>query len=220
MASSEMDQQRVAGARAFQPQPQPEAMPEPQPDRRRGGGDGGLSQGAKIGVGVGGLLLVGALAAGVISLTKPSESPAPAVSQTQKTTAASSATDAALMFQPVAAGEMDRAIATLIMPEAQKAQVRQALDKHSLKIAWVNLSDSDAEDGDWVSVAAGGFNQSVRLFKNPLRVAIPYVPGVPIAVTGLIDGDGNGITVGVHSGASTFKLKPLVRGETIQVPTP
>ena len=81
------------------------------------------------------------------------------------------------MFQPVAASEIDQAVAALIMPEPQKAQVRQALNKHTLKIAWVNLSDSEAEDGDWVSVSSGGFNQSVRLFKDPLRVAVPVRPG-------------------------------------------
>ena len=211
-----MDQQRGAAA-AFQPQLQPQTMPEVQPDRRRGAGGSGLSQGAKIGLGVGGLLLIGAIAAGVISLTK-SDAPSPASNPTFA--AASSTTDAARMFQPVAANEIDQAVAALILPEQQKAQVRQALNKHALKIAWVNLSDSEAEDGDWVSVSSGGYNQSVRLFKDPLRVAVPYVPGVPVAVTGLIDGDGNGITVAVHSGASTFKLKHLVRGETIQVPTP
>lgn len=196
-------------------------MPEVQPDRQReSGGSGGLSQGAKIGLGVGGLLLLGALAAGVISLTKPDDSTPAATSQTRPVAAAPSTGDPSSMFQPVAAREIDQAIAILIMPEAQKAQVRQALDKRTLRISWMHLSDSEAEDGDWVMVSAGGFNQSVRLFKDPLRVAVPYVPGVPIAVTGLIDGDGNGITVAVHAGASTFKLKYLVRGETIQVPTP
>lgn len=196
-------------------------MGEPQPDRRRHqDGSGGLSQGAKIGLGVGGLVLIGVIAVGVISLTKSDESPLATGNETQQTAAASSATDAARMFQPVAAGEIDQAVAALIMPEPQRAQVRQALNKHMLKIAWMHLSDSEAEDGDWVSVSAGGFNRSVRLFKDPLRVAVPYVPGTPIAVTGLIDGDGNGITAAVHSGASAFKLKPLVRGETIQVPTP
>jgi hypothetical protein len=220
MAPSDMDHHRIAAA-GLQPQLQPEPMPEVQPGRRReSGGWGGLSQGAKIGLGVGGLLLLGALAAGVISLSKPDDSTPAATNQTRPVAAAPSTRDSSSMFQPVAPGEIDQAIAILIMPEAQKAQVRQALSKQTLKIAWMHLSDSEAEDGDWVSVAAGGFNQSVRLFKDPLRVAVPYVPGVPIAVTGQIDGDGNGITVAVHSGASTFRLKYLVRGETIQVPTP
>ena len=195
-------------------QPVPELQPELLPQRE--GAEGGLSSSARFGLGAGGLLLCGAILAGVVSLSKPDPPPPPPIATGQSGIGSGSTG----MFQPISPGEVDRAIAALIMPEPQKELVRRALENNAIKIAWINLSDSEAEDGDWVMITAGAFSQNVRLFKNPLRVTVPYVPGAPIAVTGLIDGDGGGITVAVHSGASTFKLKDLVKGETIQVPSP
>jgi hypothetical protein len=204
----------------LQPEPQPEPMLAPMPARDDGAGR--LSPAALFGLGTGGLFLIGVLAAGAISFSLSRPDPAgPSLATADRGAPAQTAPAASNpMFQPVAAGETEQAIDALIMPAPQKDAVRQALRRNALRIAWINLSDSEAEDGDWVMVTAGAFSQNVRLFKNPLRVAVPYVPGAPVAVTGLIDGDGHGITVAVHSGASTFNLKSLVKGETIQVPSP
>lgn len=208
----------LAGTTLGQPRLQPQPLAEPQAEPARG-----LSRNAWLGIGGAGALLAVALAAGVISFGSKQDTPAPPASPPagggQNSNAAAPG-DAAHMFQPVKPAEIDQAVAVLIMSEPQKEQVRQALKKNDMRIAWVQLSDSFDEDGDWVKVTAGGFSQNLRLFKNPLRFAIPYVPGAPVAVTGLIDGEGGGITVAVHSGASTFGLKPLVKGETIMVPTP
>jgi hypothetical protein len=169
---------------------QPELVPETQPQ--------GLSRGTKTTLGVAGLL-----------------APSPASQQAVSTSSTGSA-----LFQPVAANEVDHAIAALIMSDADKAKARQAVQQGRMKLAWINVSDSEVEDGDWVRISAGGLAQDVRLFKNPLRVAVPYVPGSPVTVTGLIDGDGASITVAVHFGGSIFGLKPLRAGETVLVPSP
>lgn len=205
----------LAGAPLPQPQLQPQPLSEPQAEPA-----GGLSRNAWLGIGGAGALLAVALAVGVISFESRQDTPMPPVAAPAQQSNAAASGDAARMFQPVKASEIDQAVATLIMSEPQKEQVRQAVRKNELRIAWVELSDSYDEDGDWVKVTAGGFSQNLRLFKKPLRFAIPYVPGAPVTVTGLIDGEGGGITVAVHSGASTFGLKPLVKGETIMVPTP
>lgn len=121
---------------------------------------------------------------------------------------------------PVPPAETGRAIALLVMADADKQKAQEAVKAGRLKIGFVTLSDSDAEDGDWVSVTAGGFRQDLRLFKNPLLVAVPYLPGQPVRVTGLVDGDGGGITVAVHVGASILKLRPLRVGESVEVVAP
>jgi hypothetical protein len=159
------------------------------------------------------ILLAGAFATGLLVWPNSRSEVQPAASQQVDSISTS-------VFQPVAKAEVDLAIRSLIMSDAQKQRVRTALDEGRLRIAWTNLFDSEVEDGDWVRVTAGGFSQDVRLFKDPLRVAVPYMPGAPILITGLIDGDGHGITVGVHSGTSMFALKPLVKGESIQVTSP
>jgi hypothetical protein len=212
----------VLGQSQSQPKPALQPMVAPQAEATRGPeSSGSLSGAGKIGFGIGGLFLLGMIGAGVIAFSKPdSSAPPPAAVEQAKTVVPPPAANPTGMFQPVAAAEIDQAVSALIMADAQKEEVRQAVKKNALKLAWIHLSDSEAEDGDWVMITAGGFSQNVRLFKNPLRVAVPYVPGAPIAVTGLIDGDGHGITVAVHSGASTFGLKHLVKGETIQVPSP
>jgi hypothetical protein len=106
------------------------------------------------------------------------------------------------------------------MVDAEKAKVQAAVNSGKMKIGLVTVSDSDAEDGDWVSVMSGGFRQDVRLFKQPLTVAVPYLPGQPVRVTGLVDGDGGGITVAVHVGANVVALKPLRVGESVEVSVP
>jgi len=202
--------------------PQPQPMAAPQANAAGGRESSGIRFGTgTISIGTGGLFLVAMIGAGAIFLSKPQSSPpSPAAVEQTAAVAPAPAASSGGLFQPVAAHEIDQAISALIMADAQKEGVREAVKKNALKLAWINVSDSEAEDGDWVTIAAGGFGQNVRLFKNPLRVAVPYVPGTPISVTGLIDGDGHGITVAVHSGASIFRLKHLVKGETIQVPPP
>lgn len=116
--------------------------------------------------------------------------------------------------------QTERAIATLMMTETEKADVRRAIEKGSARLGWITVSDIRAEDGDWVRIAGGPFVQDVRLLHKPYTVAVPYLPGVPISVTGMVDGGGGDITVAVYLGSSQISLKPLKKGETLHLPSP
>lgn len=214
MAHPDTEQPKLAAT--MRPQPAPTARPRPEPSPP-------WSRTTWIGIG-GGIVLMAAIAGSFFLSMSQEPRPTPVAQQNQggqdQGVNAGATTNAARMFKPVPLAEREKAVAALIMSDVEKGKVRQAVANNTMRLAWVTLSDSEAEDGDWVQVTAGGFNQNVRLFKAPLRIVVPYVPGMPVAVTGLIDGDGGGITVAVHSGESTFGLKPLVKGETIMVPTP
>jgi hypothetical protein len=122
------------------------------------------------------------------------------------------------LFQPVAAAEIERAIATLAMSDQDRSRVRTAVNGGKARLGWVTVSDAMNEDGDWVAVTGAGFRQDVRLSKRPLLVAVPYAPGTPVTITGLVDGQGGGITLSVHLGGGIVNLKPLQRGESLEVP--
>jgi hypothetical protein len=126
----------------------------------------------------------------------------------------------ASLLQPVAASDNDRAIGHLLMSAPDKDKVREDVSQGRLRLAWITLSDNFDEDGDWVRLEAGGFRQDVRLLHSPYQVAVPYLPGSPITVTGLIDGAGGNITVTVYVGAARVSLKPLAQGEVLSIPAP
>jgi hypothetical protein len=106
------------------------------------------------------------------------------------------------------------------MNSAEKERVSEEVSSGRLRLAWITLSDTLDEDGDWVRLAAAGFRQDVRLLNRPYLIAVPYLPGSPITVTGLIDGNGGNITVAVYIGAARVSLKPLAQGETLFIPAP
>jgi hypothetical protein len=124
------------------------------------------------------------------------------------------------MIRPVAVAEIDKAIGLLMMSDAEKATVRTELAKGKLRIGWITVSDTMDEDGDWVRIAAAGLQQDVRLFNRPYTVAVPYLPGMPVSIIGLIDGGGGGITVAVYVGSAKLPLKPMQKGEMVQIPVP
>ena len=65
-----------------------------------------------------------------------------------------------------------------------------------------------------------GLRQDVGLRHRPYTMAVPYLPGVPIQVVGLVDGNGGDITVAVYVGAARLSLKPMKKGEVISIPVP
>jgi hypothetical protein len=126
----------------------------------------------------------------------------------------------ASLLQPVAIADTERAINHLLMTAADKERAREEVANGKLRLAWITLSDNFDEDGDWVRLEAAGFRQDMRLLHSPYQVAVPYLPGSPITVTGLIDGGGGNITVTVYAGAARVSLKPLAQGETLYIPAP
>jgi hypothetical protein len=124
------------------------------------------------------------------------------------------------MFTPVGPAGVDNAINLLMLPEAEKAKVRAEVERGNMRLALVIVLDNDAEDGDWVSISGAGLRQDVRLFHKPYTVAVPYLPGMPVTITGLKDGGGGDITVTVMVGAAKLSLKPLKEREVIEVMPP
>src|SRR5262249_15649404 len=134
------------------------------------------------------------LAAAVVSVGLFGSSPAPDQPRPQSQQTVSGAA----LLQPVSAAESEQAIARLMMSGSDKERVRAELADGRLRLAVITVSDNQEEDGDWVRISAGGFQQDVRLLHNPYTVTVPYLPGMPISVSGLVDGGGGDITVAVH----------------------
>ena len=107
-----------------------------------------------------------------------------------------------------------------MLADADKAKIRAEVQKGAMRIALITVIDNDSEDGDWVTIAGAGFRQDVRLFHKPYTVAVPYLPGQPVLVTGLKDGGGGDITVTVMVGLAKLSLKPLKERETLQLVPP
>jgi hypothetical protein len=124
------------------------------------------------------------------------------------------------LMKPVTEAETDRAVSHLLMGSADKDRVREEVSSGRLRLAWITVADSFAEDGDWIRLEAAGFHQDIRLLNKPYEIAVPYLPGSMVTVTGLVDGIDGDITVAVHVGGATVSLKPLKQGEELRIPTP
>lgn len=171
--------------------------------------------GRNVLLGIGGALLLAA-AAGAVGMFPPFSGgvPQPCCASGPPGTAGAS------LFTPVTAAELDKAIGLLMLADADKAKIRAEVQKGAMRIALITVIDNDSEDGDWVTIAGAGFRQDVRLFHKPYTVAVPYLPGQPVLVTGLKDGGGGDITVTVMVGLAKLSLKPLKERETLQLVPP
>lgn len=170
--------------------------------------------GPKVLLGIGGAALLAAAVASV-GLFGPTDkgaggsgSPPPEVTAGQS------------IFTPVGPAGVDNAIGLLMLSETDKAKVRDEVKRGTMRLALITVLDNDAEDGDWVSITGAGLRQDVRLFHKPYTVAVPYMPGMTVSVTGLKDGGGGDITVTVMAGAAKLSLKPLKERETILLTPP
>lgn len=208
------------------PSPQPEVVRQVQPQLQplpQGSGTGGTAGGlgtlftsrGGIGIAAACLLAVAAWSSGILPGFGPASPTITPENLTKRTPTTSFS-----MIARVPAPEYEKAIALLTVSDADKANVRVGLASGKMRIGLVTVSDFDAEDGDWVSVVAAGFRQDVPLFKKPTTVAVPYVPGTGVAVTGLVDGGGGDITVAIHVGASVLPLRAIKKGESVEIPAP
>lgn len=95
-----------------------------------------------------------------------------------------------------------------------------AADAAAGRVRVVSLSvfDSDVEDGDVAEIRSGGFSQTVRLTKAPVTLAVPVGADGVISVTGLADGGGGGVTVGLALPGGPLPLPPLSVGQTLHLP--
>lgn len=97
-----------------------------------------------------------------------------------------------------------------LQPAAQpQAQARR------LQLVWIRLWDTDAEDGDVVRIDSAGYSRTVRLTKRGDTFAVPVSPDGIVRVTGIKDGDGGGITVGLASGSSQAVFPIMSEGQVL-----
>jgi len=89
--------------------------------------------------------------------------------------------------------------------------------RHELRLTWITLWDTDTEDGDVVRIDTQGYSRTVVLKKEPTTFAVPVSQDDAITVTGIRDGDGGGITVGVASGASKAVFPIMSEGEVLSL---
>nr|WP_199046810.1 hypothetical protein [Dyella sp. ASV24] len=83
------------------------------------------------------------------------------------------------------------------------------------QLVWIRLWDTDAEDGDVVRIDSGGYSRTVRLTKHGDTFAVPVSPDGLVRVTGIKDGDGGGITVGLASGSSQAVFPIMSEGQVL-----
>ncbi|MBB4000489.1 hypothetical protein [Aureimonas pseudogalii] len=110
----------------------------------------------------------------------------------------------------VASGERDAAIDTMALPPKAQASLKADLEAGRSALAWIEVWDDQAADGDRIRISAGGFDLDLDLYKAPHRIGIPVTgPSPGLAITGLHDG-GGGITVGIQTLKGTV-LTPVIR---------
>jgi len=84
-----------------------------------------------------------------------------------------------------------------------------------LRLAWVTFWDTDAEDGDVVRIDSQGYSRTITLTKQPVTFAIPVPPSGVVNVTGIRDGEGGGITVGLASGQWKAEFPIMSEGQVL-----
>lgn len=115
----------------------------------------------------------------------------------------------------VAAADRDAAIDTMALPTEAQASLRADLEAGRSRLAWLSLWDDQAEDGDRVRIAAGGFSLDLDLYKAPHRIGIPVTgEGADLTLTGLRDG-GGGITLGVQSTEGVVLTPVIAPGQVL-----
>ncbi len=114
----------------------------------------------------------------------------------------------------VQAASLRSAIASMGLPAAAAVSLERDVQAGAAGLAFLSLRDDYAEDGDVVTVQAGGYMATVSLLNAPTRLPIPVPPGgTMVTITGVHDG-GGGITVEVQGA----KIPPLRIGQTVTVP--
>jgi len=98
---------------------------------------------------------------------------------------------------------------------AQAQSAAMPAKSEQTKLAWITLWDTDSEDGDVVRIDSQGYSRTVTLTTKPVVFAIPVPADGIIKVTGILDGEGGGITVGLASGASKAVFPIMSVGQVL-----
>ncbi len=84
-----------------------------------------------------------------------------------------------------------------------------------VRLAWITLWDTDVQDGDVVRINSQGYSRTVTLTKGGETFAVPVPDDGIVTVTGIKDGDGGGITVGLASGAAKAVFPIMSTGQAL-----
>jgi hypothetical protein len=120
-----------------------------------------------------------------------------------------------IRLRPIAGQELAAILAALPMSPEQRLTLANAIAARSLRMAQLEVFDSDAEDGDVVKIESIGLVHTVRLTKRPVAVPVFIPSDGRLHITGVDQGLGGGVTLGVMSNGEPIKLPPLAVGESI-----
>lgn len=120
----------------------------------------------------------------------------------------------------VSAQEMDQAIDS--MPDSvsteQKQELRTQIDSGQVRLAWLSLWDTHAEDGDILRFeSSGSFPIDVMALNKKTTIAIPFPADGNVLVTGVKDG-GGGITIALESGATQIQWPTMKPNDQLNLP--
>ena len=123
-------------------------------------------------------------------------------------------------LQLVSAAEVDQAIADMpeSVSEAQREELRQDVNQGRVRLAWVTVWDTMAEDGDVLRFeSSASIPIEVMAMNAKTTFAIPYPVDGKVLVTGVRDG-GGGITIALESGAAQINWPTMRPGDTLNLP--
>ncbi|MBI0325888.1 hypothetical protein [Burkholderia plantarii] len=120
---------------------------------------------------------------------------------------------AALATNPVTTAAPASKSAPLPAAAPAPAAARQARPA----LVWIRLWDTDVEDGDAVRIESAGYARTVTLSKQGVTFAVPVPADGQIRITGVRDGDGGGITVGLASGPAQAVLPIMSEGQVLNL---
>jgi hypothetical protein len=100
-------------------------------------------------------------------------------------------------------------------PVQTSAPQSAAARREPLRLAWITLWDTDVEDGDVVRIVSEGYSRTVTLTKQGNTFAVPVPANGIITITGIKDGDGGGITVGLASGPVKAVFPIMSTGQSL-----
>jgi hypothetical protein len=119
----------------------------------------------------------------------------------------------------VTAHETGTALDSMSLEAGQRNLLMQTLSQDSSKnaLAWIELWDFAAQDGDIVHISSAGFELDYPILNAPARIAIPIDAKAQVAISGMYDG-GGGITLGIKSDSNGVSLPVILPGETLILP--
>ncbi len=122
-----------------------------------------------------------------------------------------------LRLDLVTPAQTDAALHSLALEPAEEVSMRGDILAGRARLAWLSLFDSDAEDGDVVTVESAGLTHTMLLTKQPVQVALCLPASGRIRLIGVDQGRGGGVTVGIVSGTQTYKLPPMAVGGSLSL---